>query len=146
MSNDFTIPQQQIIRQAISKWELAIHNPALLTVDLEVGKCPIEPAMDEVRGCIVPTNGTVMCEKIVAIGCTAGLQPNYANIQVDVNPDVSIALPHVVQHELGHLFGLYDLPGTNTVMYHTTLLVAKQPNGCQEVSPVDVYNYIHIHK
>jgi Matrixin len=143
VSPTFTQQQQQEVRNAAHKWEVAVGRPKALTISVQVGLCPSVP--DMVEGCLIPIDKTFHCgEESLAVGCTIGMTKwHYSQVNIDIA--CRGAFTHLIEHEIGHVLGMFDSNQKNTVMYRYVDCSEVQSAAAQDVSQTDAQEYLKMH-
>lgn len=137
ISSAFNEEQKNIIKDAINKWVAGVNNTKKLSVDVSVGDCPNKP--DIVEACITPVNAQTVCCMPGAynnIGCTWSTE-NYASVEIATERD-NTTLSHLIQHELGHVFGIPDSDTENIIMNGIINV-----DGGSDLTPQDINLYLN---
>jgi hypothetical protein len=128
----FTPEQYDMVVQAATLWVDGVHDRAKLDITVDMGECPEEPSDPTL--CIRATPTRINCPPagVDKIGCTE----SYTSwIDMEFGSPVSLS---IMQHEMGHLFGIPDMDDSYQGVMCGFITVSAPRN----VSPEDVHQYL----
>jgi Matrixin len=155
----FTPEQTAVVVDAIRRWETAVDDPSMLRVTVRTDECTVNGGADvcvtratalemeaqaKAAGFSQIPEGSTERDHAAPIVIVGAMEAGGATIRVSDEVTRDGALSHVVQHELGHAFGLSHT-GQGTVMYPTTdSRLDVQRLASQDVAEADVAQYTNL--